>query len=92
MNQTTVANHITDQVHPWVFTGRRVVVLDARVAHALLLHCVLGLSVGMDDVVDTTCFYSSGSTVFSYIIKKKYYQYVNGKHDQGTDDGTSGGP
>ena len=43
VDQTTVADHVTDQVHPRVFTGRRIVVLDARVAHALLLHCLMSL-------------------------------------------------
>jgi hypothetical protein len=38
VDQPTVANHITDHIHPWIAAGRRLPVLGARVTHAPLLH------------------------------------------------------
>lgn len=56
MNQPTISDHVTDHVHPRVFTVRRVAVLHARVAHARLLHCVCLVIVHLQssDAADTT--------------------------------------
>jgi hypothetical protein len=36
MLETTVADHVTDEIHPWVVAPRSLTVFSARVAHARL--------------------------------------------------------
>jgi len=41
--ETTVADHVTDEIHPWVVAPRSLTVFHARVAHARLTNHLFSL-------------------------------------------------